>query len=278
MNINQALKQYTAAQIDQNDVEILLAHAIEKSRAFIIAHPEYKLTKKQESQFKKYVKKRKEGIPVAYIKECKEFYSLDFKVNKHTLIPRPETELMVNKVIEKNKENKVDLLIDIGTGSGCIPISILKNTSKPTRAIAVDISKRALKVAKQNAKKHNADIEFKQGNLLELIKKDVEQSKNIIITANLPYITQEQFDSEPSIQKEPKQALVADNEGLKYYEELLEQLASLDIDNKNIDLYFEIDPNQSKKVKEVVFKYLPKSKIEIKKDLKENDRLVEITY
>ena len=275
MNIKQAL-QYASEQIDQNDAEILLTHAIDKSRAFIIAHPEYKLNPSQKKQFKKYIKKRKENSPVAYIIGHKEFYNLDFKLNNYTLVPRPETELIVDKAIEKIKEREIDLLLDIGTGSGCIPISILKNINNQIKTIATDISKKALKVAKQNAKKHNVSIDFRQGNLLEPTIKEIVEAKNIIITANLPYITQKQYESEPSIRKEPKQALIAENEGLKYYEELIEQLEDINIEEKNITLLFEIDPSQSKKIKEIIFKYLPNPKIEIKKDLKRNDRLVKI--
>lgn len=275
MNIKQAL-QYASEQTDQSDTEILLAHAIDKSRAFIIAHPEYKLNPSQKKQFKKYIKKRKENSPVAYIIGHKEFYNVDFKLNNYTLVPRPETELIVDKAIEKIKEREIDLLLDIGTGSGCIPISILKNINNQIKTIATDISKKALKVAKQNKKKHNVNIDFRQGNLLEPTIKEIVEAKNIIITANLPYITQKQYESEPSIQKEPKQALIAENEGLKHYEELVEQLTDINIEEKNITLFFEIDPSQSKKIKEIVFKYLPNPKIEIIKDFKKNDRLIEI--
>jgi release factor glutamine methyltransferase len=275
MNIKQAL-QYASKKIDRNDAEILLAHAINKSRAFIIAHSEYKLNPSQKRKFKKHIKKRKENSPVAYIIGYKEFYNLDFKLNNYTLVPRPETELITDETIKKIKERRIDLLLDIGTGSGCIPISILKNIDNQIKTIATDISKKTLKVAKQNAKKHNVNIDFRQGNLLEPIKKEVLEAKNIIITANLPYITEEQFNSEPSIKKEPKQALIAENEGLKYYKKLIEQLTNIDIEEKNITLIFEIDPSQSEKIKGIILKYLPNPNIEIKKDLKKSDRLVEI--
>jgi len=174
--------------------------------------------------------------------------------------------------------NKI-LLVDVGTGSGCIPISIIKTQEhKNIKTFVIDVSKKALCVAKKNAQKHNVEIKFLHGNLLEpMFQLSELRTKNteLIITANLPYITEQQFKQEPSIQKEPKLALVADNDGLALYEELLQQIKQItNTYNLKTKTYFEIDPTQTDKIKILIKKYLPESNIEVKKDLAGLDRLV----
>lgn len=192
------------------------------------------------------------------------------------MVPRPETELMVKKTIEEIQTTEGEvLLIDIGTGCGCIPISILKNTNLE-KAIATDISKQAISMARKNAKKHKVQTDFRQGNLAEPVKSELERDQNIIITANLPYVTPEQFKSEPSIQQEPKQALVAENGGLEYYKKLLEQLSEIGIENKKITLFFEINPGQSEKIKKIIINYLSEVEININSDLQGRKRLLKI--
>jgi len=270
------------------DKEILLSHVIKKSREFLFANPDFEISFWQKIKFESLLRQR--HIPIAYLIRHKEFFGLDFFVNKNVLVPRPDTELMVATAIaeinEQGTENKNILLIDVGTGTGCIPIAIRKsvlsaNPNFKMETIAIDISKKALCVAKKNAKKHNVEIEFLHGNLLEPIFQLSElrtENTEIIITANLPYITEQQFKQEPSIQKEPKLALVADNEGLALYEELLKQIKQLllTLDFRLLTM-FEIDPTQTDKIKIMIKKYLPEANIEIKKDLAGLDRLVIIT-
>ena len=256
----------------------MLAHIIDKPREFIIAHPEYQLSFWQWLKFKYYLHKRKNNYPIAYLIGSKEFYELEFEVNKNVLVPRPETELLVKKAIEEIKSNEENiLLIDIGTGCGCIPISILKNT-KLEQAIAIDISKKALTVAKKNAKRHKVKIDFRHGHLVEPVKSNINKNQNIIITANLPYVTKEQFKSEPSIQQEPKQSLVAEDGGLEYYKKLIEQIYEMKFDEKNIILFFEINPKQSEKIKKIIANYLTEAKIDIKTDLQKRERLIKVKY
>ena len=257
-------------QAPQLDFDILLAFSIGKAREFLYSHPEHQISIIQYLRFRWFLRCYKKGFSVAAITKHKEFYGLDFFVNKHVLIPRPETELMVAEAVEaiqtsdfrlqltngqlpKTEVRSPILLIDVGTGSGCIPISILKNLTEPVITYAIDTSRSALCVAKKNALKHGVKINFLRGNLLEpviprlggeglkarggLDNKSLAdelrpthpypaQAGNIIITANLPYLTEQQFQSEPSIQREPKKALVADNNGLALYEKLLKQIAS----------------------------------------------------
>ncbi|KKR99067.1 MAG: Release factor glutamine methyltransferase [Candidatus Magasanikbacteria bacterium GW2011_GWC2_41_17] len=231
----------------------------------LFAHPEFAPTAKQISHFKKLIARRAKGEPIAYLIGHKEFYGLDFEINKNVLIPRPETELMVEEVVKKIDRLKI-ILIDVGTGSGCIPIAILKT---------IDISPGAIATAKRNAKKHNVKIKFLHGNLLEPMMSQLTQysKKNkIIITANLPYLTTKQYRASTSIQHEPRLALVADKSGLALYEQLLKQISVLS--KINITLFFEIDPSQARAIIILIKKYLPLAEVKIKNDYAGKKRLV----
>lgn len=273
MNIFSLLK-IAIQKIDRFDAELLLAFILKQSREYIVSYPEKKVSFFQKYKFLSLVKKRASGIPLAYITGHKDFFGLDFFVNKYTLVPRPDTEILVEKVLEEIKNNPTNILIDIGTGSGCIPISIAKNTKQTIQIFATDISGQALKIAKQNAQKHNANITFLQGSLLEeKIQKNISlQNKNIIITANLPYLTQEQFNTEKSIQREPHSALVADDTGLALYKQLIQQIQKQDVYGT---FFFEIDPSQSQILSEYITKTFPDSKIQIIKDLCGRERVVQ---
>lgn len=269
--------------MDIIDFDLLKAYAIKKPKEFLYSHPEYSLSIWEKLKLKYFVFLRNLGYSIAAIVGHKEFYGLDFYINKHVLIPRPDTELMVTEVIESinNLEYRIQntkiTLIDVGTGSGCIPIAVLKKLQHPITTYAIDISRSALRVAKKNARTHNVHINFFHGNLLEPImhySKFLIHNSKTIITANLPYLTEQQFKSEPSIWREPKTALVASNNGLALYEELLGQIKKA---NLNAVIFLEIDPSQSETIIDVIKKYLPNSNIEIKKDLGGLDRLVKIS-
>ncbi|MFA7245148.1 MAG: peptide chain release factor N(5)-glutamine methyltransferase [Candidatus Magasanikbacteria bacterium] len=286
------------SKISLLDKEILLSHVIQKSREFLFTNPDFEINFWQKIKFESLVRQRQKNIPIAYLVGHKEFFGLDFLVNKNVLVPRPDTELMVETAIQQINTSTLEriLLIDVGTGSGCIPISIRKsalsvNPHFKMKTIAVDVSSKALNVAKKNAKKHNVEIKFLHGNLLEPILQLSElRTKNteLIITANLPYITKQQFQNELSIQHEPKLALVADNDGLALYEELLKQISALARRSSDgvqseggflipLSSFLEIDPSQTEKIKTMIKKYLPEANIEVKKDLSGLDRMVIIT-
>jgi len=271
--------------IDRLDADVLLAHVLGKPREFLISHNTDQVGFLNVRKFNLLVQKRAQHYPAAQLIGTKGFFGYDFEVNKHTLIPRPDTELLVSLTLDEmqNAECRMQnvILIDVGTGSGCIPIAISKSLTHyplPLTLYATDISKNALLVAKRNAKKYNVDITFKQGNLLEpfLQTFNIHNSK-FIICANLPYLTNEQFTTEPSIQHEPKSALVADNEGLALYEELLKQIQSLISSLQSpITAFFEIDPTQSSAMTSLIKTYFPDATVEIKKDLAGLDRIVHI--
>lgn len=271
-------------KINNNEELLLLTKASGKSKEWLLAHPEYKnfwvLLK-----YKYYLKKLNQNVPMAYILGHKEFFSLDFLVNKYTLIPRPDTEILVDETIKEisNIQYSISniLMIDIGTGTGCIPITILKKLKDlKITAIATDISKGALKVARKNAKKHKVKINFLHGDLLSPIFKSFNLAifESLIITANLPYLKEEWWQNEPSIQQEPKSALVSDDKnGLELYEKLLQQIIEI---KKILDIeywiFLEIDPRQSTQIFSLIQKYLPEASIEIVKDLSDFDRVVKI--
>ncbi len=287
--------QNATKKIDRFDAEILLAHVLKKPREFIIAHPEYKVTRIQYWKMNRLTRLRSQGIPYAHLTGRKGFYGLDFIVNKYTLVPRPETEVLVEHAVaslpllgggQEGVEGRRNIiLIDVGTGSACIPISILKSSNLQSSIFtyATDISKHALKIARKNAQKHNANITFLQGNLLEPIIKNcslIIDNCSLILTANLPYLTQEQFDTEPTIQHEPISALVAEEDGLKLYKELLDQIKNLisQFSNFKISAFFEIDPSQTTKLSNYIQHNFPNSKIEVYKDGMGNDRVIKTSF
>ncbi len=299
MEISQSLQDNTKilskiSDIPQIDTELLLSFVLNKDKSFLYTYPEYKLTEKELATFTSYIQKRLDGYSVAYITGLKDFYGHEFIVNKNTLVPRPETELMIDEVLSilkdfKNKNNIA--LIDLGTGTGCIPISILEDTFKGTqenkfknlKCFAIDISGKALEIAQKNAKKHalEASINFLEGNLLRPINNEELKIKNynFIITANLPYLTKKQIDNSPSIQKEPILALDGGKDGMDYYIELFKQLRLLqkNYKPKSITILAEIDHVQVDVFKDRAAELLPEAKLEIKKDLGGYERLVIIT-
>ncbi|MCX6781931.1 MAG: peptide chain release factor N(5)-glutamine methyltransferase [Candidatus Magasanikbacteria bacterium] len=264
------------------EIEIIIGCATGRDRAFVLAHPEYKLTFWQYCKISKAIRQLREGLPLAYITGQKEFFGLNFIVNRHVLIPRPETELLVEETIKKIEKSRTIILIDIGAGSGCVPIAAIKTLKREgTETFAIDISRAALRVAKKNSKLRDVNIKFLRGSLLSPLirrwKNITEGIESIIITANLPYLTNEQFAGEPSIQHEPKTALVADTKnGLTLYEKLFTQIAALPNNDVKLILLCEIDPRQSTAFSDLAKGYFPQASVEIKKDLAGRDRIINI--
>ncbi len=265
MTIKNILEKYRG-KLDSKELDQLLALALHKSIEYIYKYPEKKLNISSIKKFNQLVNKRLANYSLAYLQGFKEFYGLKFKVNKHTLIPRPESELIVEQVLEYIDKDNLNIL-DIGTGSGCLIVSIAKNNEYKAKYYASDISKKALQVARTNARKYKLkNIKFIQSDLLANLPKQ----KFDIILANLPYLSKEQM-KETSISKEPKQALLGN---LDYYAKLLKQLPGY-LNNKYLIL-LEIDPSQKDKITEEIEKSLANTKLEFLKDLVGLDRLVKI--
>lgn len=270
-SIREVLATY-AKDCPLSDSAILLAESLGKNTTFIHTHPEYILGFLERLKFTYFIYRYKQGYSVATVVGHKEFFGLDFVVNKHTLVPRPDTELLVETALQKLTPDTI--LIDIGTGSGCIPITVLKKYQHTIHAYATDISPAALAVAKRNSEAHKVAITFFQGNLLEPVISYLT-NRPLVITANLPYLTPVQFAEEKSIQKEPYNALVGGTSGLELYEQLLEQVSHL---NQQKICIFEIDPSQSDLLGAYLTKQYHSAQFEIQKDLALRDRLAVITF
>ena len=238
-------------EVPEMEAQLLMAHVLKKDRVFIMAHPEYLIKPKELIQFNKLVKARLAGWSSAVLLGVKEFYGLEFKVNKDVLVPRPETEILVDTVLEYVKSKPEALVMDIGTGSGAI-ITSLYNNLKDTRHLfyASDKSNKALIVAKSNAKKYETEIGFLNGDLLKpylpILKRT--KPKNIVIAANLPYLKPSEM-LEPSIKKEPKSALLSGSDGLWHYKRLFYQLQY--IKNAKVFLICEINHEQATKIEKL---------------------------
>ncbi len=208
-----------------------------------------------------------EGLPVQYIVGEVDFYGNIFKVNKNVLIPRFETEQLIELTMEyiSDKFDGVVDILDIGTGSGCIAITLKKNIN--CNVDAVDISSDALKVAEYNKKLNDVDINLFKSDMLSNVSKKYD-----VIISNPPYIGREE-DIQGIVEKnEPHIALYADNDGLYYYEEILKNCKKNLKDN--FIIAFEIGKSQGKLVKNLALKYLDNIDVFIKKDLNYLDRFV----
>jgi release factor glutamine methyltransferase len=268
------------------DAEILLAHILKLPRSKLFTGLSDIIDTKRADQYRALIKRRAMHEPVATIIGYKPFYGRDFIVNRFVLTPRPDTEVLIEKAIDISKNLEEETwFADIGTGSGAITVTLAAETKMPV--IASDISQEALTTAKQNADKHNVTdlIDFKHGATLDPFVKIFRAMKkagqplpeNLIICANLPYLSTKQWEqTDPEVQDwEPKEALEAGTDGLDAYWVLFRQLSQhLQVMPENISVLIEIDPSQSEAVKALILHHFSSAKIEIKKDLSGNDRVV----
>ncbi len=274
MTIAQALAQATnilknSSTSPHLDSEVLLSFTLSKSREYLLTHTDKKLSAHQYKKFTKYINLRKTKLPIAYITEKKEFYGRNFQVNQNVLVPRPDTETIID-FLKNNTQSQKNIYCDIGTGSGCIAITLNLEISQ-SQIFASDISKKALKIAKKNSKKHNANINFLKGSLWKPYKKYFKKNKPtkpIIIIANLPYLEKKYIKND--LLHEPKKALFARKKGLQLYRKLLKQIKQSKIQPQQICL--EALPEQMKMLRKFSKKYLPKYSIEIIKDLNNQER------
>jgi len=213
MNVSLWLKQ-ASTSVNRLDVELILAHFLGVERSFLHAHPETELTEVQTTQLAQMLERRAKNEPLAYITGVKDFYGREFKVTKDVLIPRPETEVL----IEVAKSLNPSKILDVGTGSGCIAITLAKELPN-AKITGVDISEKALKIAKENAQKHLVEIDFRQSNLLNGPKDE----KYDLIVANLPYVDENWDWLSPELAFEPSEALFALDGGLKLIKLLIQQ-------------------------------------------------------
>ncbi len=258
----------------QSSAEFLLTQATGFDKTYLYTYPEKSLTKLQELRFRRFVKKRSKHEPVWYITGKIEFMGLLLHVNNSVLIPRPETELMIEKIIErvKSKTVKVKSILDVGTGSGTIALTLASHLGDKLTFNASDLSDKALAVARKNAKSNglSEQIEFKKGDLLS----PWLGQKFDLIVANLPYVPHEDmatlaFDL---THHEPRLALDGGVMGLEVYKRFIQELPFFL--NPGAIVYMEIGYDQGRYIEEFVHKYLPKAKVQTVGDYQQIDRIV----
>ncbi len=222
MTIKEILKQ---SKIKGVETEILLSAVLKKDRSFINAFPETILSKVQENRVNDFIDRRTKNEPIPYILGFKEFYGLKFLVNQDVLIPRPETEKLVEQILNHtSKERHQNLTVaDVGTGSGCIAITLAIKNPK-LHIIATDTSSQALAVAIKNAKLHQVEnrIKFIESNLLEKVNEKMD-----VVATNLPYIPTSNWERLPAEIKyfEPRLALDSGKSAYILYHLLFEEAA-----------------------------------------------------
>ena len=270
-------KKLTNARIStyQLDGEILLAHTVKCERSLLFAHPEMALNALQHKRFQSLLQKRSHRIPIAYLVGHKEFFNLDFDVGPSVLIPRPDTEILVdclNNYLSHNAE-KVTVL-DIGTGSGCIAIS-LAHSHPSIRVFGTDSSLRALSIARRNCKKYGflKRIFLSKANLYPGFPKRFD-----CIVSNPPYLSSKEYTTAlknyPELRFEPKGALIAKENGLTVLHRII-QICALHL-SPNGALFLEIGSGQRHSIQEMVKKYLPHSTLAFHKDLAGRTRVADI--
>lgn len=259
------------------DASVLIAHVLNKPRTWVMAHPELKLTAEQQTQLNESLSRLEKDEPFPYVLGHWEFFGLDFDVTPDVLIPRPETELLIEKAIVWLQESKVRRTIaDIGTGSGAIAISLAVNVPD-TDILATDISSQALQVAKRNAKKLGASdrIEFVECDLLP--NKSTFENRHLpfdLICANLPYIPTETLSHLPVFGREPTVALDGGADGLDLFRRLLN--IAPDWLAPNALILLEIEATLGVQVFNLAYDMFGQAEIHLHQDLTGRDRLLEI--
>lgn len=257
---------------EENAARILLQHELGISQAGLLASLRDELDPKIFERYWQLVDQHAKGVPVQHLTGVEEFYGRTFKVNEDVLIPRPETEELIEETLElatRFFRDQAPAIADIGTGSGVIAIT-LKCEWPEARVTATDISEKALQTAKQNAVRLGAEVAFKLGDLAEPLKDE----KWDIILSNPPYIAHREAEalSDTVRDHEPHNALFADNEGLALYEKMAVQLPGLL--NKPGIIGFEIGHTQGTAVSALLKTTFPQASIYVKKDINKNDRMV----
>lgn len=253
------------------DSQVLVAHYMQKSRSWVLAHPEVNLDQPQYDRIKKAAHRLLQGEPLPYVIGHWEFFGMDFDLTPAVLIPRPETELLVGKALEWLRQHpKRRKVVDIGTGSGCIGLSLARHLPGLS-LLMTDISPEALEIARSNAEKHHLtkNIELKRADLLEAIDRPFD-----LICANLPYIPTSLLLTLPAAEREPTLALDGGESGTRMIKKLLEQANNLLVCGGL--LLLEIESSQGETVTSMARSIFPFSRISMDQDLAGHDRCVEI--
>ncbi len=270
-NLRRATLALEAGQVDapRLTAEVLLAHVSGISRTQILARPEQNVPSDALAHFDRLVERAVAGEPLAYIVGHREFYGLDFTTDARALVPRPETELLVDLALKGLPENA--RVADVGTGSGCIAIAIAVRA--PTAHLtAIDISPEALALAQRNAQRHQvaARLTFTQTDLL----KNAARATFNLICANLPYIATDELDTLPVVKYEPRLALDGGPDGLALIRHLLVDAPRVLMPQGR--LLLEIGATQGKPAFALAGAFFPNARVRLHKDLAGLDRVIEV--
>ncbi|MDY6845530.1 MAG: peptide chain release factor N(5)-glutamine methyltransferase [Chloroflexota bacterium] len=256
-------------QNPDNTSLVLIAFSLNKTKSWILAHGEYELTSTETHTLQNYLAQYLQGVPLPYILGSWDFYSRPFKVSPDVLIPRPETELLVEKAIDFGQSLESLSIIDVGTGSGIIAVSLAANLAHAD-VFALDISRAALAVAKENARSHDQTrIKFIQSDLLTPL-----QRKFNLICANLPYIPSLKIETLQVAKWEPRLALDGGISGLNLIERLLEQ-AKTHLSPGGC-LLLEIESSLGKPSLDIASDIFPEANRQLIQDLTGFDRVLQI--
>jgi release factor glutamine methyltransferase len=274
-----AWQQHEHARTARLDARVLLAHVLGVERSTLYAHPERELTYEQEQRYRELLERRARGEPVAYLTGHKEFFGLDFLVDRRVLIPRPETELLVEAALRHCRERldagQAPVVADIGTGSGAIPIAIAVNEPRLPYLYAGDISADALAVAALNCRRHHVEgrIRLLRGDLATPLPESVD-----VLTANLPYVgTGEMQQLEDDVLLyEPHEALFSGIDGLAHIERLFTNLAFSSTLLPETVLLLEIGYAQRASLARLLETLWPQARVSFLRDNAGWDRVVQV--
>ena len=254
----------------KNKARAILEHTLKKTREYLIIYDNKEIEAKERDEYIKNIKRLTQGEPLQYITGIQEFMKLKFLVTKDVLIPQPDTEILTEEVINIVSGIENATVLDLCTGSGAIAISIAKYTNN-VKIVATDISKKAIEIAKQNAKLNGVanNIEFVESNLFDKIK----DKKFDVIVSNPPYISTSEIKSLPKdVQCEPFLALDGGKDGLDFYRRIAKE--GYKFLNRQGFLALEIGYNQKEDVKQIINKEKRYVETYCKKDLCQNDRVI----
>jgi release factor glutamine methyltransferase len=248
--------------------EILLRHVLGIERAQLYAELDRDISPSDVKKLGKLVERRVRGEPAAYINGKKEFYGLDFIVNKSVLIPRPETELLVEQAINLCGKYRYSKIADIGTGCGAIAISLAVNLQE-IKIYATDISAKALDITRKNLREHNLKekVELLKGDMLKPLPESVD-----LIVANMPYVRETEIPRKGPLSLEPRLALDGGKEGLDKIQELCRQ-SSRKL-NQEGSILLEVGQGQVPFIKLILMDNFPCGSIEVLKDLAGIERVI----
>lgn len=274
MTIKQAITK-GMIMLKSNNVEspklkarLLLQYVLDKPRQYIIVYDNKEIDKQQQWQYFVNIEKLTKGVPLQHITHRQEFMKMDFFVDENVLIPRPDTEILVEEVIKIAQKYNSPRILDLCTGSGAIAIS-LKKFVPNADITAVDISEKALEIAQKNAKKLETKINFLKSDLFDKL----DNKKFDIIVSNPPYIRKDEIKKlSEEVQKEPKIALDGGEDGLDFYRIITEQ--AINYLKTGSFLCFEIGYNQNNDVIKIIEDEQNYKNTYCKKDLYGNDRII----